>query len=394
MSALCRPKRTRLVTLAVLACAMATSALAQPRALPPLPELDGAFAVSTLHVELSAAGAGSSPLASDNAPARFTARVFYPAAATATPAHGLAYLPLLEAVAAASNTPEGWQAYRGFRSRSSARAPFAGGAERRPLIVFIPGRGQHHSSYTMLAEDLASRGYVVAAVDVPAINVVAHADGDVRFADNALRPPRELFAGPYAGVDAFFSAASSYGARLANVAADEIVRLARSDADSPLFGHIDARQRAYVGHSLGARVAAEACAGDRRCVAAIGVEGVAPPSIRANGFPRGIRYGIIIAASQPPGALDNYRAIIPNARAAFWLASIEGGGHNSITDDPYLSEQNPYAVEPLQGYRDFRDVALAMLDNWVLGRATGPPQRSGISIERHEPSDGNPPARR
>ncbi|NEC19255.1 hypothetical protein G3I50_13440, partial [Streptomyces parvus] len=53
------------------------------------------------------------------------------------------------------------------RSHAVPGAPVADGGGRFPVVVFSPGLGGVRTQNTAWAEELASRGYVVAAVDHP-----------------------------------------------------------------------------------------------------------------------------------------------------------------------------------------------------------------------------------
>jgi Platelet-activating factor acetylhydrolase, isoform II len=50
---------------------------------------------------------------------------------------------------------------------SGENAPLLAGRTRFPVVIFAPGGGQKALAYTTLLEDLASHGYVVAAIEPP-----------------------------------------------------------------------------------------------------------------------------------------------------------------------------------------------------------------------------------
>ena len=56
---------------------------------------------------------------------------------------------------------------KSFRAFSRENVPLARGRDRLPIVLFAPGGGQKVLAYTTLLEDLASHGYLVAAIEPP-----------------------------------------------------------------------------------------------------------------------------------------------------------------------------------------------------------------------------------
>jgi Platelet-activating factor acetylhydrolase, isoform II len=56
---------------------------------------------------------------------------------------------------------------KSLRAFSRENSPLLAGRNRFPVVIFAPGGGQKTLAYTTLLEDLASRGYVVAAIEPP-----------------------------------------------------------------------------------------------------------------------------------------------------------------------------------------------------------------------------------
>ncbi|MEU3574431.1 alpha/beta hydrolase, partial [Kitasatospora sp. NPDC036755] len=110
------------------------------------------------------------PWRPDAAARELMATLWYPARS----AHG-EQLPYLspEMSTALYGTPELGTVRTGVRART---VPAPG---RHPLVVLSPGFGYDRSSLTALAEDLAARGYVVAALDHTYETVVQFPDGRV-----------------------------------------------------------------------------------------------------------------------------------------------------------------------------------------------------------------------
>ena len=76
--------------------------------------------------------------------------------------------------------------------------------DKTNLILISPGRGTAAHLYTSLAEEWASHGYVVAAVDMPEIGNVTYSNGLHVPPSDRFQPPGGMMAGPYERVDKFF----------------------------------------------------------------------------------------------------------------------------------------------------------------------------------------------
>src|SRR5262249_33347582 len=119
--------------------------------------------------------------------------------------------------------------------------------------------------YSMLAEELASHGYVVVGVDLPAIAFA------VRFGDGRVsRFSEELWAQRRSQEDA-----ANFEQEQINACAmdlcfvlDQLETLQSGATESPLLGQLDLQRVGIIGHSIGGRIAARACQIDKRPKAA------------------------------------------------------------------------------------------------------------------------------
>jgi len=103
--------------------------------------------------------------------------LFYPRDAAATGERAV-YLPDADALRGEwSDTV--LKRIRAMRSFSHENAPVASGAARYPVAIFSPGRGMKALMNQALIEDLASHGWVVAAIDPPYNAPVRFPDGRV-----------------------------------------------------------------------------------------------------------------------------------------------------------------------------------------------------------------------
>ena len=91
--------------------------------------------------------------------------MFYPSEAdnTATPAQYIPDAELMRDVWRDKLTDR----LKRMRAHSREGVALAGGSDRFPVVIFAPGGGWKTLAYTTLLEDLASHGYVVAAIEPP-----------------------------------------------------------------------------------------------------------------------------------------------------------------------------------------------------------------------------------
>jgi dienelactone hydrolase len=136
---------------------------------------------------------------------------------------------------------------------TSARADavVAGDRERYPVVVFSPGNATNVAFYAGLAEDLASRGFVVLGVDHP--YQVAAVDVGDRVA--VYREPMEIAPG------------EAIPGKIDERVADISFLLDRLSADGAglgdLSGQLDLDRLGVAGHSNGGITAAVLCSDDR-----------------------------------------------------------------------------------------------------------------------------------
>ncbi|MET9958417.1 alpha/beta hydrolase [Streptomyces sp. NPDC006326] len=240
-------------------------------------------------------------------------------------------------------------------ARTGAR-PVAG---RHPLIVLSPGFSVPRATLTALAEELASRGYVVAAVD--------HA---YESAGTAFPGGRVLTC------LACEKVTDDEGRRLVagTRSRDVSFLLDRLTGRHPAWRHaglIDPGRIAMAGHSIGGASAAVAMAADPRIRAGINMDGGMPTVLPYGGL--GGRPFLLLGSqdSRPGGAASGWEANW--ARLDGWKRWItfDGSDHFSFTDWPTMSDQLGLpAPSPLPGARSVdltRRYVTAFFDQHLRG---------------------------
>ncbi|MFB4423718.1 alpha/beta hydrolase family protein [Streptomyces sp. QL37] len=251
-------------------------------------------------------------------------------------------------------------------ARTGARAAHG----RFPLVLLSPGFGNPRATMTSLAEDLASRGYVVASVD------------------HAYESMGTAFPGggvlPCAACDAALAAPDEEAERevlkavSTGRAADLSFVLDRLTGPRPAWENsssIDRRRIGAVGHSIGGSAAASTMRVDPRVDAGINMDGSFFEQVPASGL--GERPFMVLGTTSfhAPGGEDEswdegYRRLDGWKR---WLG-VEGSGHSSFTDVPVLEDRMGVTLDPtvtLSTERQVgitRDYVSAFLDQHLRDR--------------------------
>lgn len=229
---------------------------------------------------------------------------------------------------------------------------------RFPVVVLSPGLGFAAPQYAALAEDLASRGYVVVGVTPTGSANLTVILGDTVGPTDEGNPSD--FSGGHTEHD------EAVAARLlptwvadARFAAATAGRLDRSRI---LGGHVDPADVSYVGHSFGGTASLEACHEDPRCAAAVDLDGTIYGEVGSTGLAVpsllvGHDGSCVTGECTPDGAAD--RAAVEAARryrsasaGQVRSATVDGIGHLAFSDDGLL-----YWAWPLRAYLGLDDRA-------------------------------------
>ncbi|GIJ40257.1 lipase [Micromonospora andamanensis] len=239
--------------------------------------------------------------------------------------------------------------------RTSARrdVPVRPVARGWPLVVLSPGFSLSRESLTGLAEDLASRGYVVAGVDHP------YEAWGVEFPD-----------GRVADCLACELSVPDTAARLIEGrAADVAFLLDRLTGPRPAWQgarFIDPTRIGMVGHSIGGASATHALRADRRIDAAVNLDGTLFLPIPAGAVTKPF---LLIGSDRPTDAswLRDWPGLTGWKR---WL-TVTGSGHLSFTDRPILGAQlgmDPGVIPADRQMLVTREYVAAFLDQHLRHR--------------------------
>lgn len=253
---------------------------------------------------------------------------------------------------------------------------------RYPLIVLSPGFTVPRATISSLAEDLASRGYVVAAVD-HAYESDATAFPGGRILTCLACGPAERPGGQHAVTEVR--------------AKDVSFLLDRLTGRHPAWRHaglIDAGRIAMGGHSIGGSAALTAMAADPRIRAGADLDGGLPEPYPAAGI-GGRPFLLFGAAASAPGSSSNgdWGKAWPRLDGWKRWITVDGTDHFGPTDFPAIRDQLgvPHPGAPLDGPRTVeltRTYVSAFFDQHLKGRPA--PVLDGPSPERPEVRFHNP----
>lgn len=251
-------------------------------------------------------------------------------------------------------------------ARTGARAARG----RFPLVLLSPGFGTPRATLTSLAEDLASRGYVVASVD-HAYESTGTAFPDGRVLTCAACDAAEAAPDDAAEREVLRTVSTGRAADLSFVL-DRLTGNRPAWKDSRM---IDRRRVAAAGHSIGGSAAASAMLVDPRFDAGINMDGTFFEPVPRSGI--GNRPFLMLGtdAGHHPGSLDEswdqgWHHLDGWKR---WL-TVKDAGHFTFTDFPELAEQLGLPVDPAAGLsadrstRITRDYVAAFLDRHLRDR--------------------------
>uniref|UniRef100_UPI0035574F35 alpha/beta hydrolase family protein n=1 Tax=Streptomyces buecherae TaxID=2763006 RepID=UPI0035574F35 len=245
------------------------------------------------------------------------------------------------------------------RTRSVFNAPVAGGGGRFPVVLFSPGSGGVRTQNTAWAEELASHGYLVAALDHPYDSAaVVLTDGRTLHTKTTSTGDRDKDDKLAADWTAVRSADLSF-------VLTQLDRLGRGEIAGPLTGRLDTSRAAVTGHSMGGAAALQAARRNHRFDAVIDLDGYphgpVSPSLRQ---PTLALAQAITPATDPRYMPRLTRALKRNTATSYRL-TIPGAAHLTFMDGPLYLPPVPSIVGSLGRTESPRVVAattLAFLD--------------------------------
>jgi predicted dienelactone hydrolase len=238
---------------------------------------------------------------------------------------------------------------------ASARSDAAPVAGARPLVVFSHGRSGLRTSYVMLCEGLASRGFVVVALDHPGDTLLDWMTGAA--VDDATNEVQRV-------ADVLFV----------------IDALLDDPSHLPPLASVDATQVAVVGHSYGGFTALAVAAAEAPDPRIRGVAGLQPfaRSLSRKHIARIAVPTMLIVGAQDqtcPPATDADRVTGTITRDDAQRVDLADAGHQACSDVGLYLE----LATQVDGIPDIVAMFLASMADQITGRA-GDPWRPTVGI--------------
>ncbi|HKU62350.1 MAG TPA: alpha/beta fold hydrolase [Gemmatimonadales bacterium] len=320
-----RPATSLLVF--TLALVVSTGALAQGTLVTPT----GPFQIGTLRVVAVDSSRSGPSVAGGAEPRRLIVQVWYPAHPTGQESRA-PYVMELGQVEADLTAALPEIAFGAVRTSSWIEAPPIAG--RFPLIVFSHGMNSARYLYTSLLQDLASHGFVVAAIDSPFWAITTAVDGGQGAGLAESMASRDQLTSDQ--IDGYMEdgvgTMAEDQAFVAEHLAALVPRLDRAVERMPV---------GVLGHSMGGMAATLACSRFRvfaACASLDGLvwarEGVTPIGEPAN--PVAKPFLLLTSMQFLPADLSVAVTRYRRAWRAPQLCLVAGGRHNSASDLPRL----------------------------------------------------------
>ncbi|WP_280299723.1 alpha/beta hydrolase family protein [Nocardia neocaledoniensis] len=210
-------------------------------------------------------------------------------------------------------------------TNATADVPVSPAKQRWPVVLFSPGYGAPRAFYSGLVADLASRGFIVLAVDHPyEVAVTELADGTVATAVENIPaddPDGERY----------------MTERLETRTADlrfVLDQLSRPEVLGPLEGRVDLDRITAAGHSFGGAAAWLAAIADQRITAAANLDG----TLYGTPLTQPITRPVLLLESDHAETghsqryLDGNRGLLERAQAPGFRYEFSEANHYSFTD--------------------------------------------------------------
>ncbi len=271
--------------------------------------------------------------------------------------------------------------FAGIRTHSFPGLAVAKAHPAYPVLIMEPGMGPMASDYTVLAENLASRGYVVFGINP------THTSNLIVFPDGRIAGRSSIGTIPDRDSPAM---ADADGNRILSVWVQDVlfvlnqVDALNADPGSPFYQRLDLGLTGLFGHSFGGATAFAVCQQDARCKAGANLDGD-PFSAEMKTT---VRQPFLFLSEDYPEACEaqpDCEAMLKMSRLvnpgpAFFL-QVSGAKHFNFSDLPLrqvglvrpLFRLAGYAgsIDPQRGLQIANTYLAAFFDRYLKGEENG-----------------------
>lgn len=273
-----------------------------------------------------------------------------------------------------------------WRTRSVEGASVATAQPKYPVVIFSHGFGGFRTQNISQMEELASRGFIVVAIDHTFCAAAVEFPGGrvVPFADEFKQrqdPDREAVDKQYDGLALLWAADASF-------VLDELERINGSDGD-PLAGRLDLERIGMFGHSFGGATSGQMCLRDPRVKCGINMDGRPYGDARKEGVRQPFMVMRVVRDKADPALLamggiteEQYFAIVKAMNAELdmiaqsapegYMLTISDMDHFNFSDFPYIAELSPVRkslvgdIDPARGGKIIMDYLLAFFGKYLM----------------------------
>ncbi|MFJ9716906.1 alpha/beta hydrolase family protein [Streptomyces sp. NPDC101213] len=273
------------------------------------------------------------------------------------------------------------------RTRAVFDAPVADAGGRFPVVLFSPGSGGVRTQNTAWAEELASHGYVVAALDHPYDSAaVVLADGRTIRSETVSTGDREEDERLAAGWTAVRAADLGF-------VLTQLDRLGGGEITGPLTGRLDTGRVAVTGHSMGGAAALLAARRDRRFDAVVDLDGYPHGPVSPALRQPALALTQAITSGTDPRYLPRLTEALELSTATSYRLTVPGAAHLTFMDGPLYLPPVPSLVGSLGRTESPHVVAAATLAFLDATLRHEPGDLAGVlsaygDLSVHHPDDG------
>ncbi|MFF2351066.1 alpha/beta hydrolase family protein [Kitasatospora sp. NPDC058115] len=245
------------------------------------------------------------------------------------------------------------------RTHAVPDAPAARDGARFPVVLFSPGLGGVRTQNTAWAEELASHGYVVAALDHP------YDSAAVVLADGRTITTEVASTGDDDEDDRRAAETARIRAADLGFVLTRLVGLDRGEGDDPLTGRLDTGRAAVTGHSLGGAAALRAARQDARFAAVIDLDGYPRDPERLPFHQPALALTQAIGPGTDERYIPRLTEVLTLDTTTSYRLTVPGAAHLTFMDGPLYLPPVPSLVGSLgrtEGARIVAGATLAFLD--------------------------------
>ncbi|MEU9983093.1 dienelactone hydrolase family protein [Streptomyces sp. NPDC050856] len=226
-------------------------------------------------------------------------------------------------------------------TRAVLNAPVADRGGRFPVVLFSPGSGGVRTQNTAWAEELASHGYLVAALDHPYDSaVVVLTDGRTLHTRTASTGDRDRDAVLSTGWTAVRAADLSF-------VLTQLDRLGRGGTAGPLTGRLDTGRVAVTGHSMGGAAALRAARQDHRFDAVVDLDGYPHGPTSPSLHQPALALTQAVTPGTDPRYIPRLTMALEHNTVTSYRLTIPGAAHLTFMDGPLYLPPVPSLVGSL-----------------------------------------------